>query len=255
MKTPYKGKVAIFTSFYNKLAFAPYIGSLATTLGTLSKCGIDWDYWCRMSDFHIERAVNDALTLAMNRDDITDILIIDSDESWKAEDVVRLLLLPGSLVGASYRMKNRWETYVGQIKIKDGVPVGKMMPDGKPLIEARKVSAGFMRIKKEVLKKYHDAYPEMRSNEEGEGTETTIFFERMRKGQTVYCQDMAFCEKLEAIGVDMWIDPTIKVSHWGFSEYEGDLDGFLKGADMTQASGKLEVMGERPKKSPRINKV
>lgn len=252
MDTGYRGKVVIFTSFYSQIAFAPYVESLAITLGVLSKLGIEWDYWCRRSDFHVERALNQALTMAMNREDVTDIIIIDSDESWKAEEFVELLLSPGSVVGGTYRMKNNWEKYVGVIKQQDGVPVGRLKKNGKPLIEASRVSAGFMKIRKEVLKKYHDAYPELRSEEETPGHkpdeptgDITIFFERMKEGKTIYCQDMAFCKRLEDIGVDMWIDPTLKIGHWGFHEYAGDFDKYLKGK--SDADKAIETIREMAK--------
>ena len=91
---PYKGKLAIFTSFNSYHAYAPYVISLAQTLGVLSKLGVEWDYLARPADFHVERAINNTLTEIMERDDFTDILLIDSDESWEPEGVIRLLLHP-----------------------------------------------------------------------------------------------------------------------------------------------------------------
>ena len=57
-KVRYEGKLAIFTSFYSHMAYAPYVISLAHTLGVLSTLGIKHQYLARPSDFHIERAVN-----------------------------------------------------------------------------------------------------------------------------------------------------------------------------------------------------
>jgi len=225
-------KVVIFTSFYAQLAFAPYVSSLAYTLRRLSELGIKWEYWCRHSAFHTDRTMNDAMTKTMNREDITDFMVIDSDESWQPEAVVRLLSRPEPIVGGSYRMKNKWGTYVGQIKAENGVPVGKFLEDGTPLLEAKRVSVGFMRIKTSALRQYSAAYPDMRSDEEGEGTDTTVFFERKRVGKRVWCQDMAFCDRMEKIGVDMWIDPTLKIGHWAFTEYPGDFDNYLKHAEI-----------------------
>jgi len=227
MKLDYSGKLAIFTSFYSHLAYAPYIRSLATTLGVLSELGVKWDYLMRPSDFHIERALNNTLTELMERDDFTDVLLIDSDESWDAEAVVRLIMHPEEIVGGAYRMKNNWGEYVGSLKYEDGLPVGKLGADGVPrVLEAERVAAGFMRIKIPALRLWADAYPDLRS-EEPDGVKVQ-FFSRMIADGVVHCQDMAFCRRWRDIGGQLWIDPNIKIGHWGFHCYEGDLDAHLK---------------------------
>lgn len=222
----YQGKLAIFTSFYSHIAYAPYIRSLATTLGVLSKLGIDHEYLMRPSDFHIERAVNNTLTEVMERGDFTDILTIDSDESWEAADVVRMLTYPEEIVGAAYRMKNKWEDYTGSIMYEDGLPLGRMLPDGKPLLRASRVAGGFMRTKVSALRKFHDAYPDLRS-EEPDGVKTQFFTRILRDG-VMHCQDMAFSRLMGECGVELWIDPSIKVGHWGMTCYDGDFSAHLR---------------------------
>jgi len=226
VKVPYDGKLAIFTSFYSHIAYAPYIRSLATTLGLLSEVGIKHDYLMRPSDFHIERAVNNTLTEVMERGDVTDILLIDSDESWAAEDVVRLLLHPQDIVGASYRMKNKWDQYVGSIVYKDGHPDGYMLADGTPLLRADRVAGGFMRIKVSALRRWAEHYPDLVS-EEPDGKKVQFFSRGIWEGE-MHCQDMAFCRRWLDIGGELWIDPNINVTHWGMSPYEGDLNGHLR---------------------------
>lgn len=223
------------------MAFAPYVESLVKTIGVLNALGIEYTYWCCRSDFHIETNANHALTQAMDNAEITDIVLIDSDQSWIPEDFVRILLCPGSVVGASYRMKNRWDQYTGEIVFKDGVPVGKIMPDGKPLLEARKIAGGFLKIKTDVLRKFHEAYPDNRIDvKDGE---VTTFFERVKKDKTVSDQDIVFCNRLIDIGVDLWIDPTLKVGHWGLTEFEGDFDAYLKyGAVPEDEEGSLKKL-------------
>lgn len=228
---PYAGKLAIFTSFYSYHAYSPYVISLAQTLGVLSKLGINWDYLARPADFHIERAINNTLTELMERDDFTDVLLIDSDESWRPEDVVRLLLHPQEIVGGTYRMKNNDGEYVGSLKHEDGCPVGVMLPDGNALLEATRVAAGFMRIKISALRKWAAAYPDLVS-EEPDGRKVQ-FFSRMIApdwdGKPVaHCQDMAFCRRWLDIGGRLWIDPMVKVNHWWVTCYPGDFDKHLR---------------------------
>ena len=230
MKIPYDGKLAVFTSFYSHYAYAPYVISLAHTLGVLSRLGVEWDYLARPSDFHVERAINNTLTEIMERDDFTDVLMIDSDESWEPEGVVRLLLHPEEIVGASYRMKNQWETYVGRWKVdEEGRPRGKILADGTALLKADRVAAGFMRIKVSALRKWAAAYPDLVS-EEPDGKKVQ-FFSRMLADGEMHCQDMAFCRRWMDIGGELWIDPNVKVNHWGMECHHGDLDKHLRGKD------------------------
>lgn len=226
MKIPYTGRLAIFTSFYSHIAYAPYILSLAPTLGALSKLGVDWEYLARPSDFHIERAINNTLTEVMESGAFTDILMIDSDESWRPEDVVRLLMHPEEIVGCSYRMKNNWDEYVGSIQYKDGFPEGRMLPDGTPLLKATRLAAGFLRIKVSALRKFADAYPDLIS-EEPDGKKVQ-FFSRMIADGEMHCQDMAFSRRWLDIGGELWLDPNINITHWGMTPYIGDLNGHLR---------------------------
>jgi hypothetical protein len=246
LKVPYEGKLVIFTSFYSHTAYAPYVISLAQTLEVLAKCGINHEYMARPSDFHIERAINNTLTELMDSD-VTDILLIDSDESWKPEDVVRLLLHPEEIVGCSYRMKNKWDEYVGVITYEDGFPQGKMLSDGTPLLKADRVAAGFLRIKVSALKKWAAAYPELVS-EESDGNKIQ-FFSRMLCDGEMFCQDMAFSKRWKDIGGELWIDPNINITHWGFEPHQGDMNGYLKAkhTPKTDIKKSFEIISEMAK--------
>ena len=43
------------------------------------------------------------------------------------------------------------------------------------------------------------------------------------------CQDMMFSKRWLDIGGQLWIDPMVKVGHWGMECHDGDLDGHLRG--------------------------
>lgn len=240
----YKGKLAIFTSFYSYYAYAPYVMCLAQTLGALSRVGVEWDYLARPSDFHVERAINNTLTEIMERGDFTDVLLIDSDESWNPADVMRLLMHKEEIVAGSYRMKNNWKEYVGVIKRNDdGQPLGRMLPDGTALLEADRVAAGFLRIKVSALRKWADAYPDLVSHEP-DGPKVQ-FFSRMIADGEVHCQDMAFSRRWLDIGGQLWIDPNIKIGHWAMECHDGDLDAHLRGKKQTSEA--METLKEAAK--------
>jgi hypothetical protein len=224
---PYTGRLAIFTSFYSHYAYAPYVISLAQTLGVLSALGVKWDYLARPSDFHIERAINNTLTEVLEHGGFTDVLLIDSDESWEPQGVVRLLLHPEEIVAGTYRMKNAWNQYVGSLKRRGGTPLGKILPDGTALLEADRVAAGFLRIKVSALRKWADAYPDLRSKEP-DGEKVQFFSRMLAPDGEMMCQDMAFSKRWLDIGGQLWIDPTVKIGHWGMECHQGDYDKHLR---------------------------
>ena len=226
----YDGKLILFTTFYEHRAYSPYIQSMVETVAVLNKLDIAWDYWPSHGSFHLERAINDALTRFMNDEEATDILLIDSDESWDAAGLVRLLTYDDEAVGGTYRMKNRWEHYISFVHSREGHPVGKMLPDGTALLRTDAIPGGFMRLKKSALRKYHDAYPELRVNEKDGDRESTatLFFEAKVVDGMFHSHDVMFCRRLREIGVELWIDPMIKIDHWGITRYAGDYDKFLR---------------------------
>jgi len=234
-------KLAIFTCFYSYHAYAPYIGSLAQTLTVLSKLKIEHQYFLQPSDFHIDRSLNTFLNDMMTMD-FTDILLIDADETWNPETVVKMTLLPDEIVGASYRMKNRWNDYTGSILYKDGLPVGRMLDDGLPLLQATSLPGGFMRIKVSALRKMADAYPDLKADD-GSGP-MTQFFSRMVHNGVVYCQDAAFCKRWTDMGGTLWMDPTAKIGHWGLTCYDGDLEAKLRSIHSPPAEPAFEVIAQ-----------
>ena len=243
MAIAYSGKLILFTTFYEHRAYSPYVQSLVETTTVLTKLGVNWDYWPSHGSFHLERAINDALTKFMDDDEATDMLLIDSDESWDAGGVVRLLLHPDEMVGGTYRMKNRWGHYISFVHQEDGHPIGKKMPDGTYLLKTDAIAGGFMRIKKSALKKYHDAYPDLRV-EEKDGPRkytSTVFFEAKVIDKLFHSHDVLFCKRLREIGVELWIDPLVKVDHWGMTKYPGDYDKYLRNQQIKNEGGVLIV--------------
>lgn len=242
-QTTYKGKLIIFTSFYDWKGYAPYIQSLVATSMVLERLGIKWDFWPVFGDFHIERAYNEAYTRFLNDPEATDLLAIDSDQSWDVMGVLRLLSHPEEVVGGSYRMKNAWERYTALLKTDEtGTPVGKILGDGTALLEASRLPWGFLRTKKSAIEKYRDVYPELKYK--GKDGDNLIVCQQQYIDGTFFSQDFLFSERLKKIGIQLWCDPNITIGHFGNTEYSGNLDKALRELKTVQAeySGLAEAL-------------
>ena len=238
----YRGKLVIFTTFYKHQAYAGYVHSLALTAMVLGKLGIEWDYWPYSGDFHVERAVNRALTNFL-ASDATDFVCIDSDEAWNVEGLFRLITRPVEIIGGAYKKTNDWEQYTCKFKVDDnGVPMGEIM-DGEPVLEVDRLPAGFLRVTKPVLQKFIEAYPDRwywDYDKDGTRHKVYQFLTTVLRDHEFFSQDFNFSEDLKAIGVKLWLEPNITIGHFGLTEYIGNVDQHLRGLHAQQQAEKAK---------------
>jgi hypothetical protein len=235
----YDGGLVIYTPFYKYEALLPYCMSLFQTSVVLERLGVKFDYWGQEGGFHIESAINSALT-KFTESEYTDFLIIDSDESWNPQDVVKLLLRPEEVIGGTYRMKNKWQQYVGMFQLDaQGFPMGRMTSGNTAIIEADRIPSGFLRIKKEVLQKFIATYPDDFFYLNGEKSYKFFFNEIVNNQFTG--MDYCFSDKIKSLGYRLWIDPSLEIDHWGMTEYRGNYDKHLRGLKAIQDVKKMAV--------------
>ena len=223
----YNGKLIISTCYYKCQAYSAYCASLAGTVLLLERLGVNFDIWPNSGDFYITRAFNQLLSTFVEDPDATDFLNIDSDQSWNPEGVIRFLLRPEEILAGSYRCTNAWNNYVGVIvRDEDNTPLGKLIDEDTAILKAQRLPAGFLRLKKEPLQKYIEAYPE--DYFWVGDTKTYRFFWDEVEDHQFISMDYRFADKMRALGYDLWIYPDINISHWGLTEHKGNLDQHLR---------------------------
>jgi hypothetical protein len=244
-KIAYQGKLIVFTSFYDYQAHASYTQSMVCLAMVLEKLGVDWDYWPVMGDFHIERCINEAYSRFMRDEKATDILCIDSDESFTAQSVLRLLEHPDEVVAGAYKMKNQWNEWTAVWKKDEGgYPMGKALEDGTGLIEAERLPWGFLRVKKTALQRYVDHFPDLWYWGKG-GLKETIFCQLGYIDHHLFSQDYRFSERLKEAGCKLWLDPNVTIGHWGRIEHKGNLHEHLVAlkANQDEATQTSDALG------------
>lgn len=235
-KINYKGKVVIATPFYEQRAYSPYVKSLVQTTAVLSRLGVNWDFWPAEGFSYVDQARNILCARFIEDESCTDLVFIDADEDWDTMGLLRLLMAPYEVVGASYPMKNDWLKWTAQLHCDaDGQPLGVMQPDGGALMEADSLPAGFLRIRRSALVKFRDAYPELAycdptADITAPDRQYTAFFERFRDGGACYGEDVMFSRRWKAIGGQLWVEPRVSINHYGMKGYFGNLDGYLRTA-------------------------
>lgn len=236
-------KVVIATPFYELKGFSPYITSLQATLRLLTASGIDWRFMELSGDSYVHRARNTMCDAFLQDPDATDLFFVDSDMSWNPEAFVHMCLQPEELVGGAYPVKNCWEAWTSiphwQEENGENVLKGRPLGDGTALIEAFVLAGGFLRIKRSALEKFRSHYPDLwyaepSSSPQEPGKRFTQFFGAESVDHRFFGEDHMFSKHMRDMGIKMYIYPNVNITHWGYQQFPGNFDQFLKkrAADM-----------------------
>lgn len=241
----YNGKVIVATFFYKHQAYLEYINSMVASLLVLERLSIPFDYWLTSGHFHMEICVNDVLTRFLNTEDATDIVIIDSDESWNPQHLIRLLMHNEELVCGVYLQTDPKKRNFPVVFVHgdDGSYMGKMLPDGNCLLEAERIPGGFMKISRTALQRWVDAYPDNWFMVEGR--KVFNFFGNRVDDHTFHGMDFCFSDSMRKCGVKIWVDPICDISHWGIVPFNGTLDAHLRAQKANQEAGSAFAIVEQ----------
>ena len=234
---PLPMKLIICTPFYELKGFSPYIESLVNTVRILQQIGIDFRFMQLSGDSYVHRARNTMCDVFLQDPDATDLFFIDSDMSWNPEAFVKMCLLSEPVLGGSYPVKNGWDRWTsipkvieenGQFHMK-----GRELGDGSALIEAHVLAGGFLRIKRHVLLNFREKFPELWYHEPSTDPATpdrkyTQFFAAESENHQFIGEDHMFSKRMRDMGMPMFIYPNVDLTHWGYKNFDGNLDKFLK---------------------------
>lgn len=159
----------------------------------------------------------------------TDLVMIDSDVSWGAQGLIRLVDHDVDFVAGVYPKRELPIRFI----VRSGG--GALKADtGSGLAEVWGVPGGFMRIKRAMLEKMVQRY----------GSELGSLDRNVPSGHTarlfdpywwtdeagnkrVLSEDYAFCQRWRDMGGQVFIDVTIPMGHIGMYEYTGTLGEWI----------------------------
>jgi hypothetical protein len=149
--------------------------------------------------------------------DFQKLLFIDDDIIFEWEDIERLLCWGTKfpIVAASYRARKEPPTYYIQYDADN--PVWNEYG----LLKIRGCGLGFTLIDRSVFEKMEDSVPSYPDND----VTVKQFFRTGINAEGKYCgEDMLFFNEIvDKGGFDVWLDPAIKLGHFGNYVYRGDL--------------------------------
>lgn len=219
--------------------------SMAATVETLSRAGIQFDFLQVQGSCHVDDVRNgiirDFLKWERHEEEgalrrYTDLFFLDADMGWDAKSIIDLLLAPGDIVAGVYRHKNDVETYPFVAGQFEGLP-----PNENGLFEMPKVATGFMRIRRPVLEKLAEIerngglrqsgrarcwWPNPQDEQTNPNNPVARIVERgwprelgipeeIHAGNDYQSGDYVLCLKARAAGFRVFADPDMKFSHAG----------------------------------------
>jgi len=238
----------IATPCYGGLVHEPYLRGMTSLAGAAAGIGLAVNMATIVNESLVTRARNE-LVKYLTMTNCTHLFFIDADISFTPDDVIRTILHDKDVVVGAYPLKKvRWDQidtskarsaedvqrmatdYVINIKFADDkqketgqVPV----VDG--LIEVHDAGTGFMCVKRHVIEKMIEAYPESHYMKEpkhviheGDDCKRWALFDTMIDEDNRYLsEDYTFCRRWQMLGGKIWLDPTTRLSHIGTHMFEG----------------------------------
>lgn len=152
------------------------------------------------------------------------IVFIDHDVSWAPRDLLTLIETPGDVVAGLYRFKKDEEHYMGVLQDGENfMPVCR--DDG--CILATRVPAGFLKVTKEAVGRFMDAYPHLCYGPKY-NLSVDLFNHGAHKGAW-WGEDYAFSRNWVDAGNDIWVVPNLDLTHHSTEQaYVGNYHNFLR---------------------------
>lgn len=216
-------KVMIGTPCYTGNVHCRYTNAMAATIKLGLRLGIDVYPLFIPGQAMIHTARNDVVRHFLATD-CTDLVFIDSDIGWEAEDFFRLINADVAAIGATYRYKSPDVRFVMKTE-------GGEVPD--LTINPTKViglGMGFFRLSRATVEDLWQRSDEYMASD---GVSYRAVFEfKIIDGKEVG-EDIAMCMKLP----EVYLDPTIILQHCGDTVYTGDpIDWLISVRDQADIS-------------------
>ena len=160
------------------------------------------------------------------KSDCDHLMFIDADMTFEADSIIRLMAWnqEKAIVAGAYEARKEGKVYILSLDGGHGVngPQGKVTMDEMGLIRAYRVATGFMMIQRRVFEVLRDANPEWRHKDINTDEMMYSYFDFKCTPEGYIGEDFLFCDRAREQGLDIWVDPTIKLGHMGIHEFKSD---------------------------------
>lgn len=197
----------------------------------LAKMQINFRVTTLRNESLITRARN-ILTAMFLESTCTHLFFVDADIEFDPESLIRMLAMNKEIIAGAYPKKKLPVEYAINLKFIEGT---KKVRVDNGAIEVLDASTGFMLIKREVIEKMIQKYPELfYVNDSALDPKFNKYcyslFDTMHDpvDNRYLSEDYTFCRRWQKIGGEIWIDPNTKLNHVGSYVFPGDVSKIFK---------------------------
>jgi hypothetical protein len=207
-----------------------------------NKIGMNFSIDTMVNESLISRGRNNLVAKMMSNEASTHLMFIDADIGFEPDHIFQLLLHDRDVVGGLYPKKSLPIDYVVNVD-PAVIAADGTVPTQGTLIPLTRLGTGFMLIKRQVLEKMFQAYPETHYignvglDRKFDPYTYALFDTAVSKEKEYLSEDWLFCDRWRAIGGEIWGDVSIKLDHSGHFRYPGNPE------KLSQITGKPETVG------------
>lgn len=244
-----KNSIFLATPMYGGMNHGLYMKSCLDLQNLCIQYGIDLKFSFLFNESLITRARNYLVDEFLHRSNCTHLLFIDSDICFNPHDVMAMIALDKDVIGGPYPKKAiKWKNVKKAAQKNPDIDPGlleKVTGDyvfnpvrgtaqfsvSDPL-EVLEIGTGFMLVKREVFKKFEEAYPQQRYKPDHVGQAhfdgsryIHAYFDTVidKASERYLSEDYMFCQWWRNIGGQIWLCPWVRTQHIGTYHFQGDM--------------------------------
>ncbi|VFU07712.1 hypothetical protein [Methylocella tundrae] len=235
--------VFVATPCFGGLVSQHYMQSILSLMQFAGPAGFDAALALLGHDSLITRSRNTLVSQFLETPAATHLLFIDADISFDAEQIFHMLNFDQDFVAGIYPLKvidwsnaairraaTRDESFQSAPLLYVGsLCAGKELERRGRFATAIYCGGGFMLLKRHVIERMIEAYPETRYasvhaySNAGKGASYALFDCMIDRETNAYVsEDFGFCQRWRDIGGKIWLDTEGKLTHVGSYSFQGD---------------------------------
>lgn len=248
-----KTHVHYCTPCYGGQVTEPFFRSWSKAHMMYTKYNIPYSVTTSANESLVSRARCHMVAYMMANPAATHLMFIDADINFDCVDILHMLQHDKDIIVGAYPKKDlNWNMIKNGVKLDNDVTLEQMKGLGanyalnfdwnfnsenkrslkleKGLIKLKDAATGFMLIKREVIMKMIESYPELYFNNDLDLSPefekwTYLLFDCMHEPETkrYLSEDYAFCRRWQALGGEVWLDPLVSLDHVGHYTFHGNI--------------------------------
>lgn len=254
-----KNKFFVATPCYGGQLMEPYFRSVIKLMTFFNNNKIPLAFGTIANESLVTRARNVLVAYFLNSD-YTHLIFVDSDIEFQVDDFLKLYAHDKDVVVGAYPKKGvAWQRIKDNVR---GAPADKVHTDKEiaaygsdyavnfqfvnreektiavqnGLVKLHDAGTGFMMIKRDAILKMINAYPELKYNNDVQINNESLnnhfyaLFDTMIDpvDKRYLSEDYTFCRRWQAMGGDIWLDPTISLNHYGHFCFQGNPQAIIQ---------------------------